>query len=190
MDFDGWLASAPVRGRRATRLACVSAALELGLEVLHPPAELHLWAPPSGNVVRQPGVVWHRSKAIGRHSGPRSESVLDVLVHVADCLPHVEALVVWESAIRRRRVSLGGLHRVRWPHLRARGLVREATGLSDSLVETIAVDGLRHAGIALRQQVEGHSVLRFTYEHVVARFEHVLRTVERAMEQGLHLAAG
>lgn len=233
MDFDSWRAAAPARGRRATRVACVSAAVELGLEVLRPPAELHLWASPSGNVLRQPGVIWHRSKAIGRPAGSRREPILDLLSHVAESLAHVEALVVWESAVRRGHISRAGLHRVVWPHLGARSIVREVTGLSDSLIETIAVDGLRHAGIALRQQVgllghrvdalvgerlvlqfdghafhsgaaerrrdaehdarlmlEGFPVLRFTYEHVVERFEHVLRTVERAVEQGLHLAPG
>jgi len=158
---------------------------------------------------------------------------VDLLGHVADCLPHVEARVVWESAVRRGHVSLTGLCRVRSPHLGARSLVREVTGLSDSLIETIAVDGLRHAGIPGRQQVrilghrvdalvgdrlvlqfdgyayhsgvaerrrdaehdarlvlEAHTVLRFTYEHVVGRFDYVLRTVEGAMEQGLHLPLG
>lgn len=156
-----------------------------------------------------------------------------MLVHVADCLPHVEALVVWESAVRRGLTSVAVLHRVLWPRLKARALLSEVTGQSDSLLETIALDGLRHAGIPVRQQVElmghrvdaligdrlvlqfdghqfhsgvaerrrdaehdarlllaGWTVLRFTYEHVVRRFEYVLRTVEGAIEQRLHLASG
>jgi len=173
VDFDSWLTSAPARGRRATRVACVSAAVDLGLEVLHPPAELHLGAPPSGNVPRQPGVVWHRSKAIGRPAGSRRESILDLLAHIAECLPHVEALVVWESAVRRGHISRAGLHRVLWPHLGARSIVREVTGLSDSLIETIAVDGLWHAGIALRQQVSllGHRVDALVGERLVLQFD-------------------
>ncbi len=160
MNFDRWLAANPGRGRGVARVACVSAALELGLEVLRSPTELHLWAPPSANVPRAPGVVWHRSMPIGPSAYLRHESLVEVLGHVARCLPHVEALVVWESAIRSRKISVAELRRIRWRHAAARALLPELTGLSDSLLETMAVDMLRHAGIAVRQQVMllGHRV--------------------------------
>ena len=92
--------------------------------------------------------------------GTLLESVPDMLAHVAHCLPHVEALVVWESAIRKGLVEPAELRRYRWLHPVAEGLRREAGDRSDSLLETIAADLLRHAGVPFQQQVpiQGHRV--------------------------------
>ena len=42
------------------------------------------------------------------------------LAHVAECLPRLEALIVWESALRHGRASVTGLRRVAWSGRQAR----------------------------------------------------------------------
>jgi very-short-patch-repair endonuclease len=172
MEFDDWLMSTR-RGRRSTRLACVSAAIELGLEVLRPPEQLHLWAPPSAHVECGDDVLWHRTISRAPILHRRVEPLPSVLSHVAGCLPHAEALVVWESAVRRGIVTPGGIRRIAWHHPSARELSKEVTGLSDSLIETLAVDALRHAGIAVRQQVNllGHRVDALVGDRLVLQFD-------------------
>lgn len=154
------------------RLACVSAAQAHGLDVLREPDRLHLWAPASANVPRDPEVRWHRSIPL-QPSRRDTESILDLLGHVAVCLPHVEALIIWESALRRGLVSRRRLARVPWRRLDARRLREEAGDLSDSLLETVAVDALRHAGIRVRQQVAilGHRVDALVGEGLVLQFD-------------------
>jgi len=144
---------------KRVRLACVSAAEHMGLALLERPVETHLWAPPSAHVPLVAGARFHRSIPLAP-PGATTESIADVLFHVAKCLPHVEALIVWESALRRRHLSRGELRRIRWRGDIARTLAGEAGALSDSLIETIATDALRHAGIPFRQQVPvlGHRV--------------------------------
>ncbi len=83
-----------------------------------------------------------------------------MLEHVAECLPELEALIVWESAIRHRLVTLPELRRIAWPRLAAARLARVASAESDSLLETIAFHRLLALRIPVRQQVHlrGHRV--------------------------------
>jgi len=143
------------------RLDCVSVAQHWGLALLHPPTETHLWAPEHSSAAAAPHVRWHRGRLLGPripHSLVVSE--VDALAHVAECLPRIEALIVWESALRKGRVSLAGLRRVSWSGRQARRLAAEASASSDSLLETIALHGLRDLGLPVQQQVEllGHRV--------------------------------
>ncbi len=81
------------------------------------------------------------------------DPVLNVLFHVAHCLPQVEALAVWESAIRKKAIASDVLPRVAWRSSQATALASVASSLSDSGLETIFVDGMRRVGVAVRQQV-------------------------------------
>jgi len=106
----------------------------------------------------------------------------------------------WESAIRQRLVTAGALRQLAWRSPMARTLAAEASSRSDSLLETIVTDSLRHLEMPFRQQVailghrvdilvgdrlvvqlEGFTVLRFTYEDVTQRLAHVLDMIRRAM---------
>src|SRR5690606_36523328 len=120
-----------------------------------------LWAPAHSSAAAGSGLRWHR----GRLLGPRIPHALvvsevDALAHVAACLPRIEALIVWESALRHGRASRTGLQRVNWTGRQARRLAAEASSSSDSLLETIALHGLRDRGLPVRQQVKllGHRV--------------------------------
>lgn len=159
----GWVAladaPAPLReaARLRSRLACVSAAQQLGLELLHPPTHLHLHAPRQGTQRPEPGLRLHRARAIqpvGRYA--LVESLPDMLANVARCLPEVEALIVWESAVRLGLAGLEELRRTAWPGPRQRRLARLVSGRSDSLLETLLAHQLRAAGVSYRQQVRFH----------------------------------
>jgi very-short-patch-repair endonuclease len=81
------------------------------------------------------------------------DPILNVLFHVARCVPRRDALAVWESAIRKKAVAADVLARVAWRSSEAAALAAVASGLSDSGLESIFVDGLRAVGVAVAQQV-------------------------------------
>jgi len=131
------------------RLACVSAAAHLGLAILHPPETMHLAVAPNNPIGSVPGIRWHRSRPI-LPSGYADlvESIPDMLSHVAQCLSEAEALIVWESALRRSLVQRELLGRIAWPGPRQRRLARVASDRSDSLL----AHQLRASGVRYRQQ--------------------------------------
>jgi very-short-patch-repair endonuclease len=144
-------------GGRAT---CVSAAALRGL-----------WVPRHDRThVAVPGTASRLNAATLRihwGTGPSpvgrtttEDPVLNVLFHVAHCLPRADALAVWESAIRTRLVDAATLSRVAWRSEDATALAAVASALSDSGLETHFVTGMRSAGVAVRQQVwiDGHPV--------------------------------
>lgn len=95
---------------------------------------------------------WGRGPApVGRNDN--ADPVLNVLFHVAHCLTRRDALAVWESSIRRNAVDPDMIGRVAWRSTQAAQLAAVASSLSDSGLETAFVDGLRRAGVTVRQQV-------------------------------------
>lgn len=80
-------------------------------------------------------------------------AIADVLSHVAECLPEMEAQIVWDSALRKGLLPPAALSRIAWPGPRQRRLASLATADSDSLLETITAFHLRLEGIPFRQQV-------------------------------------
>jgi len=145
--------------RLNVRIACVSAARRLGIAVLTPPAQPHASVAANAGRPAIPGVVLHRTRQIRPVRG-LVESLPDLLSHVSTCLPWLEALVIWESALAKGRISATTLRRIPWPHLAARRLAATASAHSESPLETVLADGLRRRGIAFRQQVPllGHRV--------------------------------
>jgi len=108
---------------------------------------------------------------------PRADSLVsslpDVLAHVGRCLPHDEALVVWDAAVRRSLATESELRRIRWVSPTHRQLAVETSRLSESIIETLAVDALRHAGIPVQQQVKplGIPVDALVGERLVLQFD-------------------
>ncbi len=146
--------------RHHGRLTCVTAAEHLGIEVLEPDERLHLWRPGHANARGVAGLRMHRAELIGEPIDPLVVPILDVLAHVATCLAPRDALVVWESALRRGRISPAALRAAPWHGDAARGLARTATALSESPLESVLRHGLLELGIPFRQQVPllGHRV--------------------------------
>lgn len=71
-----------------------------------------------------------------------------------------DTLAVWESAIRKKKVSVDVLRSVRWRSESARRLMKAADILSDSGLETHFVALMREIGVVVRQQniIDGHPV--------------------------------
>ncbi|MFT4052478.1 MAG: DUF559 domain-containing protein [Microbacterium sp.] len=141
------------------RLTCVSAAQRLGLWVPEHPPVPHLVVPPTASARASDTRVLHWAQA--PVVLPRTEPVehpINVLFHVARCLPRADAMCVWESALRKGLVDSDVLARVRWRSTRAAELAAVAGSLSDSGIESAFVELLRAAGLAVRQQVwvDGH----------------------------------
>ena len=88
---------------------------------------------------------------VGRNAS--EDPLLNVLFHIAQCLPRVDALAVWESAIHQGLTDPGVLRRVAWRRAEARAIADVASALSDSGLETHFVQGMRAAGVIVRQQV-------------------------------------
>ncbi len=86
------------------------------------------------------------------------EPLINVLFHVARCLPQRDALSIWESAIRRDLVGVEVLERIHWRSQRAATIAGMAGSRSDSGMETAFVELMRAIGVEVHQQqwVDGH----------------------------------
>ncbi|MBD3751216.1 MAG: DUF559 domain-containing protein [Micrococcales bacterium] len=140
------------------RLTCLSAASALGLWTpLHD--EVHVAVAPTASRVRAPRVRLHWGSGPAPTSATHTDDPLvNVLFHVARCVPLAEAAAVWESALRSGRTDRRILERVQWGSERARQLASVASLLSDSGIETHFVHLMRSIGVTVAQQVwvDGH----------------------------------
>ena len=146
--------------RSGARLTCVSAARMIGLWIPRAPERVHLAAHPHAGRDLSGFVVHRNTGPVGVALRSPIDAIENVLARVATCVPHIEGLAIWESAINRRFVTAEHLEVIDWPSLAARRLAQEADGASDSGLETIVVHRLSRIGIAALQQVPllGHRV--------------------------------
>ena len=88
------------------------------------------------------------------------DPVENALVHIADCQPYENALVVWDSALNKKLVTEHSLGRLHLHSAAARSVRAVASGLADSGLETLPVSRLAVSGIRVHQQVtiDGHRV--------------------------------
>lgn len=182
-----WLATPdcdPLRLRAASvsgRVTCVSA------------AELEkLWIPRPDEARQRPHIVvpstssrfdgsglslhWARGPMIVARTAIE-DPIVNVLFQVARCLPRLDALAVWESAIRKGKVDPAVLSQVEWGSSRAQELAAVASQLSDSGLETVFIARLRGLPLQIRQQVwiDGHPADALIGERLIAQldgFEH------------------
>ena len=151
----------PARRTAATaggRLTCLSAASALGLWTPHHD-DVHVAVEPTASRVRAPGVRLHWGGGPAPTSPTQTaEPLVNVLFHVARCVPLADAAAVWESALRSGRTDRYVLERVQWGSGRARRLAEVASLLSDSGIETHFLHLMHGIGVTVTQQVwvDGH----------------------------------
>lgn len=169
--------------RAGGRLTCVSAARRAGLWVPGDP-ETHIAVTPGSSRFPRDGLIVHWSRGPAPVS-PRTceEPLINVLFHVAVCLSRIDALVIWESAVRTTSLDAAVLRRVQWHSSAANSLAEAVSILSDSGLETYAVVRLSAFGIPIRQQtmIDGRPVDLLIGERLIVQLdgEHHLETMQR-----------
>ena len=156
------------------RVSCVSAAELLGLRVLNRPATLHIEVAENASRLRRARdgrgrilptkagqyLEFHWSSSPSTHGA--MPSIVQVLAHVIDCLPPIEALCILDSAREDLPRAAGSpmLTDEEFVQLldqlseRGRAIASRSTTLSQAIGETLARERLREAGIRARPQVE------------------------------------
>lgn len=142
------------------RVSCITAARELGLwtpDTTH----THVAVPATASRIGDSGLIVHWARGpIIVPSRSAEEPLLNVLFHTARCLEPEQAVLIWESALRKGLVSAGQLERVVWRSERAGRIAEASASLSDSGLETRFVWIMREIGVSVQQQIwiDGHPV--------------------------------
>lgn len=173
----GWLAVASVdpyllaAARAGVVLTCVTQARRLGLWVLAEERP-HVGAPShagtvsvdredcaDGEIGELKATVHWAKPLVARDPKNLADPITNVLGLVAECRPLEEALIVWESALRKKLVEREVIAALPLKH-RARAVLDAASAYSDSGLETLVVPRLRWIGERIVQQVWllGHRV--------------------------------
>lgn len=97
-------------------------------------------------------VHWAKTVAPASRYSLRA-SIEDALAHIALCAPTEAARAMWESAVRKERLSLDALRNVQWTTRIAARLADEVSDLSDSGLESIFLTRISPWGLPIRQQV-------------------------------------
>ena len=142
------------------RVACLSVARRLELWHL-PDGMTHISVPSNAQVPAAGSTRVHWSAGpvpVGRFT--LVEPIENALVHIAECQPFENALVVWDSALNKKLVTGAALERLPLRSAAARAVRAVASGLADSGLETLPVSRLAAIGIRVAQQVvlDGHRV--------------------------------
>ncbi|EMY36155.1 hypothetical protein D477_000600 [Arthrobacter crystallopoietes BAB-32] len=149
-------------------VSCASAVKELGLWGLKDPQQPHLWVPHGRPVAgfRQKDstveTVRHRGRLVGNKRPGAYAPVLDVVLHALRCRPPLEALVIAESAVIKRKLRRQDLLN----HLPGprngpfRALLGKIDPTSESPLETIARELFHNVGLRAEPQVHIEGVGR------------------------------
>jgi len=146
--------------KRGVVVTCVTQARRLGLFVLDDDDVPHLAARPhAGRASGSPAHIHWAQPLVPRHPDQLVDPIENTLALVATCQPYEAALVVWESAFRKKLIEPHALARFTLPPA-ARRLLADAGIYSDSGLETIVVPRLRWLDLPLRRQIwiHGHRV--------------------------------
>lgn len=164
------------------RLSCLSAAEHLGLWTIAD-GRFHVAAPPSASrLLLTPTPAGERSAEVVHWSKPAvhvsARTVIDplenVLIAVARCQPHENAVAVIDSALNTKRVARSQLARLA---ATVGGRFAEAVAASDSRadsgLETLPRIRLAQRGVRMTPQVEidGHRVDGLVGERLVLQFD-------------------
>ena len=138
-------------------LTCASAAEHHGLWLVHKPESVHLLRR-DGRFSSDRAVI-HRGSWAQPPARSHFASRLDVVLHALHCLPDLEALVIAESAVKQGLpVELLRAHLDGPRNGPARSVLDRIHVGADSLVETLAREHLRAAGLRVEAQVNVQGV--------------------------------
>jgi len=161
----GWVAAVDAdplllaAARAGVVLTCVTQARRLGLWVLREDAS-HVAAPRhSGGVSVTTARVHWGTPPVPRDPDSLVDHIENVLWAVATCRPELEALAVWESAVRRGLTTTDGMRRLALPPA-ARRVCDQTTPWSDSGLESFVPPRLRFLRLPIVPQawIHGHHV--------------------------------
>lgn len=140
-------------------LSCITAARRMGLWV-GPSTEQHYAVPRPGAEYRPPGATLHyRKPVLPRKPFQLIDQLENTLDLVAHCLPHEEAVAVWDSALNQGMVDRRALERIRFRG-RAKSVLEVASPFADSGLESYVRLRLRWLRIPVIAQawLLGHRV--------------------------------
>jgi very-short-patch-repair endonuclease len=146
--------------KRGVVLTCVTQARRLGVFVLDRDDTPHFAARPhAGRAGGSPAHIHWARPLVPRHPDLLVNPIENALALVATCQPYEAALVVWESAFRKKLIEPHALARFALPPA-ARRLLADAGIYSDSGLETLVLPRLRWLDLPLRRQIwiHGHRV--------------------------------
>ncbi|MCP2032215.1 very-short-patch-repair endonuclease [Okibacterium sp. HSC-33S16] len=101
------------------------------------------------------------------------DPVENLLAHLADCQPFENAIVVFDSAVRKEMVNHVQLSKWQLRSRAFRRLAQATSQFSDSGIESLPVIRLRRRGIEMRQQVfiDGHPVDGLIGERLILQID-------------------
>ena len=158
--------------REGVMLACITAAAHHGLWVPDT-SEVHVAAPAhAGHVATIKGVVHWSLPLFPRDPDLCIDGVENALIQIATCRPFEEAVVVWESALRKRLIDPHAFSRLRLSK-QVEEVRAAAQPFADSGLETIFVVRLRWLDVRMLPQawIEGRRVDLLIGERLVVQID-------------------
>ncbi|MBC9927574.1 MULTISPECIES: endonuclease domain-containing protein [unclassified Leucobacter] len=158
--------------RHSVTISCISRAKRLGLWVFSE-ERTHVASLPNGPPLHDPRLVVHRHRPlVPRHPDLLEDSLVNTLVLVTTCVPHEEAVAIWDSALNKKLTDLHSLSQLALP-ARARDVLNDATPLADSGLETYLRQRLGWTNVPLKLQVWlfGHRVDALLGERLVLQVD-------------------
>jgi len=148
--------------KRGVVITCVTQSRRLGLFVLDDDDDKlpHVGARPhAGRASDGLAHIHWALPLVPRHPDQLVDPIENTLGLVATCQPYEQALVVWESAFRKKLIEPQAISRLALPPA-ARRLLADAGIYSDSGLETLVLPRLAWFGLPLRRQIwiRGHRV--------------------------------
>lgn len=171
-------------------LSCVSAAAYSGLWVLQVD-QPHVAARPGQHVHPINAHVHRRRPLKIRTPDQLVDHLENTLDHAAACLPHEQALAIWDSALQKNLIDYPSLATLPFRG-RARDVLAECTPFADSGLESMFRTRLRWLRVRIRYQswVHGHRVDFLIGDRLIVQIdgkqhEGTQRTSDRVHDAGL-----
>lgn len=170
----GWVAlpdADPVlvtAARNSVVISCISRAKRLGLWVFKE-EQTHVASKPNGAPLTDPHFIVHRHRPISpRHPDHLEDSLVNTLALVAACMPHEEAVAIWDSALNKKLTDVHTLQQFPLPS-RAQKVLGDTTPLTDSGIESYLRQRLAWLPATFRLQIWllGHRVDALVGERLV-----------------------